>query len=220
MLLKKAQPVGRLTPRQVQLLRIIARVQASHCYSPTIGELASELGISRSTTFEHIGELRRKGLLSAHAGRARSLKLTSRAQSLLSSLVERACNSSAAPAEDIPLVGTVAAGLPMEAIENISSLSLASCFGCAADTFALKVRGDSMIGEDIRDGDYVICRRRAQADDGALVVAVVDNEDATLKRFYKETNRARLEPANEHFEPIYSDNCRIEGVVVGLVRKF
>jgi len=219
MLSKKAQPVGRLTPRQVQLLRIIARVQASHCYSPTIGELAAELGISRSTTFEHIGELRRKGLLSAHAGRARSLKLTSRAQSLLSSLAEQDHDFAPQSADDIPLVGTVAAGLPIEAIEDIDSLSLTSCFG-AADTFALKVRGDSMIGEDIRDGDYVICSRRGVADDGALVVAVVDDENATLKRFHKEANRARLEPANKNFEPIYSDNCRIEGVVVGLVRKF
>jgi repressor LexA len=216
MLLKKPQPVGRLTPRQVQLLRIIVRVQASHCFSPTIGELAAELGISRSTTFEHIGELRRKGLLSAHAGRARSLKLTSRARNLLSSLAE----GPSGEAGEIPLVGTVAAGLPMEAIEDRDGLSLASCFGAGDDVFALEVRGDSMIGEDIREGDYVICRRRAVADDGGLVVAIVDNENATLKRFYKERSRARLEPANEDFEPIYSDNCRIEGIVVGLVRKF
>ena len=219
MLLKKPQPVGRLTPRQVQLLRIIARVQASRCYSPTIGELAAELGISRSTAFEHIGELRRKGLLSARAGRARSLKLTSRAQNLLSGLAEQHCDFSPGVAEGIPLVGAVAAGLPIEAIEDKDCLSMASCFGATADTFALKVRGESMIGEDIREGDYVICRRRPVADDGALVVAIVNNENATLKRFYKETSRARLEPANEDFEPIYSDNCRIEGVVVGLVRK-
>ena len=88
MLLKSTQASRRLTPRQIQLLRIIARVQASHCYSPTIGELAAELGISRSTTFEHIGELRGKGLLSAQPGRARSLKLTSKGQSLLDGLAE------------------------------------------------------------------------------------------------------------------------------------
>jgi len=121
--------------------------------------------------------------------------------------------------DGIPLVGRVAAGAPIEAVEDRDSLSLASCFGAGDDVFALEVRGDSMVGEDIRDGDYVICRRRAVADDGALVVAIVDNEDATLKRFYKERGRARLEPANDDYEPIYSDNCRIEGVVVGLVRR-
>jgi len=215
MLLKSTQAKGRLTPRQVQLLRIFARVQARHCYSPTIGELAAALGISRSTTFEHIGELRGKGLLSAQPGRARSLKLTSKGQSLLSRLAE----GPSASVDGIPLVGRVAAGAPIEAVEDRDSLSLASCFGAGDDVFALEVRGDSMVGEDIRDGDYVICRRRAVADDGALVVAIVDNEDATLKRFYKERGRARLEPANDDYEPIYSDNCRIEGVVVGLVRR-
>jgi repressor LexA len=107
----------------------------------------------------------------------------------------------------------------MEAIEDRDGLSLASCFGAGDDVFALEVRGDSMVGEDIREGDYAICRRRAVADDGALVVAIVDNENATLKRFYTESSRARLEPANDDYEPIYSNNCRIEGVVVGLVRK-
>ncbi len=91
--------------------------------------------------------------------------------------------------------------------------------GGADDTFALEVRGDSMIGEDIREGDYVICRRKAVAENGRLVVAIVDDENATLKRFYREKDRVRLEPANGDYDPIYSDNCRIEGVVVGLVRK-
>jgi repressor LexA len=76
-----------------------------------------------------------------------------------------------------------------------------------------------MIDEDIRQGDYVICRRSAVADNGQLIVAIVDEENATLKRFYKEKNRARLQPANDDYPPIYSDNCRIEAVVVGLVRK-
>ncbi|MHC4335140.1 MAG: LexA family protein [Planctomycetota bacterium] len=147
MLLKSTQASRRLTPRQIQLLRIIARVQASHCYSPTIGELAGELGISRSTTFEHIGELRGKGLLSAQPGRARSLKLTSKGHRLLSGLAE----GPSASADGIPLVGTVAAGLPMEAIEDRDCLSLASCFGAGDDVFALEVRGDSMVGEDIRE---------------------------------------------------------------------
>ncbi len=108
----------------------------------------------------------------------------------------------------------------LEAVENVECLSLNSCFGTADDIFALEVKGDSMINEDIREGDYVICRRSSVADDGQLVVAIVDEENATLKRFYKEKNRARLQPANDDYQPIYSDNCRIEAVVVGLVRRF
>jgi repressor LexA len=110
--------------------------------------------------------------------------------------------------------------VPLEAVEDIGSLSLDSCFGTGDDIFALEVSGRSMINEDIREGDYVICRRSRVADNGQLVVAIVDNDNATLKRFYKEKTHVRLQPANEDFEPIYSDNCRIEAVVIGLVRKF
>jgi len=117
------------------------------------------------------------------------------------------------------LAGTVAAGVPLEAVENVESLSLNSCFGDGGDIFALEVKGDSMINGDIRQGDYVVCRRSSTAYNGQLVVAIVDEENATLKRFYKENTRARLQPANDDYEPIYSDNCRIEAVVIGLVRK-
>ena len=119
----------------------------------------------------------------------------------------------------IPLSGMVAAGMPVEAVENAESLSLNSCFGSRDDILALEVKGDSMIGADIQEGDYVVCRRSAVANDGQLVVAFVDQENATLKRFYKEKSRARLQPANDDYEPIYSYNCRIEAVVIGLVRK-
>lgn len=157
----------------------------------------------------------------AQAGRARSLRLTSKAQKLLKGL---ACQSKERNLQNdeagIPLVGTVAAGEPIEAIENKDSLSLSSYFAYGDQTFALEVKGDSMIDDGICDGDVVICRRSEVADNGQLVVAIVDDENATLKRFYKEKTRARLQPANEDYAPIYSDNCRIEAVVVGLVRKF
>ena len=109
--------------------------------------------------------------------------------------------------------------LPLYAIENRDFLSLESYFGIDDDTFALEVRGDSMLDNDIHDGDYVVCQRRCAAENGQLVVAIVDNDNATLKRFYKEESRVRLDPANDQYEPIYSDNCRVEAVVVGLVRK-
>jgi len=210
---------NQLTPRQLQLLRAIAHSQASRCYSPTIAELARELHISRSTVFEHIGELRKKDLLCGCPGKARSLKLTSAAQELLSRVEPRSSPDQTGLHTSIPLLGVVAAGLPIEAVENAERLSLESYFAIDDNTYALEVRGDSMIDADIRNGDYVVCRRRCAAEDGQLVVAIVDNENATLKRFYREDSRVRLEPANDDYDPIYSNNCRIEAVVVGLVRK-
>jgi repressor LexA len=208
-----------LTPRQVELLRSIAAFQQSRCCSPTIGELADQIGVSRSTTFEHIEGLRGKGLLSGRSSKARSLVLTSKAHRLLERANEQQTNDNPQQEEGIPLAGRVAAGAPIEAIENKESLSLDNLFGMSGDIFALEVRGDSMTGEGIENGDYVICRKSSTADDGQLVVAIVDNENATLKRFYKEKSAVRLQPANEQYEPIYSRNCRIEGVVIGLMRR-
>ena len=213
-----------LTPRQVQLLNRISDFHCSRGYSPTIGELAETLDISRTTAFEHIEQLRRKGFVSGRQGpstklRARSLTLSLKARRLLNKLTIQSPHNAEESLEGIPLAGIVAAGLPVEAIENKQFLSIESCFGNGGDIFALEVRGDSMTGENIRQGDYVICKRASSAADGQLVVAIVDNDNATLKRFYKEQTRVRLQPANDNYEPIYSDNCRIEGVVVGLVRK-
>lgn len=148
------------------------------------------------------------------------MKLTLNAQGLLEKLADYSTDSYYQPSTGIPLVGRVAAGLPIEAIEDKDYLCLSCHFGSCDDIFALEVTGDSMIDDDIRDGDYVICRRSRIADNGQLVVAIVDEKEATLKRFYKEKDSARLQPANDDYEPIYSDNCRIEAVVVGLVRKF
>ncbi|TFG45658.1 MAG: transcriptional repressor LexA [Candidatus Brocadiia bacterium] len=208
-----------LTPRQLQILKATARFQSSKCYSPTIAELASALSVSRSTAFEHIAELREKGLLTASPGRARSLIVTSRAQELL----EQAGDSHediTSVCEGIPLAGKVAAGLPIEAVEDLQRLSLDSCFGNDSDIFALEVTGDSMIDDGIYDGDYVICRRCETAHNGQLVIAIVDDDNATLKRFYRERDRIRLQPANDNYEPIYCSNCRIQAVVTGLIRKF
>ena len=220
MRLRSAQPAIQLTPRQLQLLQMVARFQENRCYSPTLAEMASELNISRSTVFEHLAELRRKGLLSGYQNKARSLKVSSHGQELLSELSEQSSSTYTTEVNSIPLAGSVAAGVPVEAVENIESLSLSSTFGSGDDIFALEVSGDSMIDEDIRRGDYVICRRSRVAHGGQLVVAIVDDENATLKRFYKEKDQARLQPANDNYQPIYTDNCRIEAVVIGLIRKF
>lgn len=213
-----AKPTIQLTPRQLQLLKILACFQENQCYSPTIAELAAQLNISRSTVFEHIVELRRKGLLSSYPNRARSLSLTWPAQELLSHLGDQTDPGKQNETTGIPLYGKVAAGIPLEAVENVEYLSLTNCFG-AGELFALEVKGDSMTNEDIHQGDYVICRRSDVAENGQLIIAIVDKENATLKRFYKEQGQARLQPANDNYEPIYSSNCRIAAIVVGLVRK-
>jgi repressor LexA len=217
--LKTVQPTIQLTPRQLQLLQMIARFQQNRCYSPTLSEMASELNISRSTVFEHLTELRRKDLLSGYPNKARSLKVSSQGQKLLSELPGQS-SQTYMESSGIPLAGTVAAGVPTEAVENVELFSLDSAFGSGDGIFALEVAGDSMIDEDIRQGDYVICRRSRIAEDGQLVIAIVDDQNATLKRFYKEKDRARLQPANDDYQPVYTDNCRIEAVVIGLIRKF
>lgn len=216
---RDTDPIDGLTPKQLQVLRHIAAFHDRQRYSPTIAELATQLRLSRSTVFEHLGELQRKSLLTTSPGRARSLRVTPKGRRLLES----------APAEGpveepprtaVPLLGQVAAGFPVEAVENPDSVSLRSCFGTGDELFALQVSGDSMIEENIRPGDYVICRRAEVAENGEIVVALVNDGQATLKRFYREKGRARLQPANCRYDPIYSDNCRIEAVVVGLLRKF
>ena len=208
-----------ITPRQLAVLKAIAHFETSCCYSPTIAELANQLSVSRTTVFEHIAGLRGKNLLDGTKGKARSLKLTKQASQLLDNL-----NSTEQYKEQssgsIALLGNVAAGAPIDAIENRQELSLTSVFGNSDDVFALEVRGDSMIDAGLNTGDYVVCKRTSNATDGQIVVAIVDNDTATVKRFYQEANRIRLVPANENYEPIYTDNCRIEGVVLGSISKF
>jgi repressor LexA len=201
-----------LTPRQFQVLKLVENHQRSRCYSVTLQELATSLGTSKTTAFEHIAGLKEKGLLSAQSGKARSLSLTRKAQRLLEQ------HPDIDEPDGIPLLGRVAAGVPIEAIENIEHISLQSEFG-SENTFALKVQGDSMTGDGIFDGDYVLCKRTQTAQNGKIVAAVVDNDSATIKRFYRENDRIRLEPSNPNYEPIFTQNCQIAGIVVGLMRK-
>ena len=209
-----------LSPRQIEALHSIAKhLSSKHC-SPTIKQLAQALSISRTTAYEHIAVLREKGLLKASTGKARCLILTQEATRLLEQshlqsqpeLVEYAGDA-------VPLLGLVAAGEPIEAIQSDETLSLSSQFS-GNNVFALRVSGDSMIDDDIRHGDYIICEKAASARNGQLAVLIVDNDTATVKRFYREKNHARLEPANADYQPIITSNCRVEAIVLGLVRKF
>lgn len=207
-----AVPRGRkmsrqVTPRQLEILTRIRDHQRSLGYSPTMQELADDLGISKVTVFEHVDTLVRKGLLRRSAHRARSLEVTAAAQF---------------PDERptlLPLMGRIAAGLPIEAVENAEALDLEEVFASSADTFVLRVKGDSMIDEQIRDGDYVVVERRSTARNGETVVALLADGEATLKKFYREKDRIRLQPANDAFEPIYATRVDIQGVVIGVIRR-
>ena len=161
-------------------------------------------------------------MLTGSSGKARSLELTSPAFSLLEEIKQNSDFDTDIDyqGEKIPLLGLVAAGVPIEAIQDDLSISLQEQFGLTDDVFALEVRGNSMIEENICDGDYVICKKSAHAANGQLAVILVEEQNVTLKRFYKEKDQARLQPANENFQPIYSNDCKIEAIVLGLVRKY
>lgn len=196
-----------MTPRQLEILKRIRDHQHSHGYSPTMQELADELDISKVTVFEHVDALVDKGMLRRLPHKARSLELTS---------------SVRLPDERptlLPLMGRIAAGRPIEAVEDAESLDLEAIFAQRGETFVLEVTGDSMIDDQICDGDFVVVEKRKTANNGEIVVALLEDGEATLKRFYKERKRFRLQPANEAFEPIYVDRLDIQGVVIGIVRR-
>ena len=197
-----------LTPRQVEILTLIRDYRRSEGYSPTLQEIGDELRISKITVFEHVEALLKKGMLTRRSNKARSLELTSSVQ---------------LPDERptlMPLVGRIAAGAPIEAIEVPGSIDLEEVFASRRPVRALTVVGDSMIDEHIRDGDLVIYEERSNPRNGDTVVALIKGEEATLKKFYKEKNRVRLQPANEAYAPIYTRNVQVQGVVIGVLRRY
>jgi repressor LexA len=195
-----------MTPRQLEILTLIRDTRRSHGYSPTLQELADELGISKITVFEHVETLIRKGLVTRRSNRARSLEVTGLAR---------------LPDErptQLRLVGRIAAGYPLEAIETPDVVDLEDWFTSRHPIAALTVVGESMIDEHIAEGDVVVFEQRSNARNGDTVVALVDGE-ATLKRFFKEKKRIRLQPANSEYRPIYARNVDVQGVVIGVIRR-
>ncbi len=205
---RRREPVEMLnmTPRQLEILTFIRDTRRSKGFSPTLQEVADELDISKVTVFEHVEALLKKGMLVRHANRVRSLELTSTAQ-----LPDQRPTL-------IPLLGRIAAGQPIEAIENPEAVDLEEVFSSRHRVGILQVTGDSMVDDQIRDGDWVVFEKRSNARNGDTVVAVVDG-DATLKRFYREKNRIRLQPANERYKPIFVRDVDIQGVVIGVIRR-
>lgn len=203
-----------LTPKQLHILTRIRDLRLARGYSPTMQELADELGVSKVTVFEHVEALIKKGALRRDPNKARSLEVNPRFR-----LPDEERSSR------LPLVGAIAAGSPIDAVEGRESIDLEEMFAkprTGAGNFVLRVRGDSMIEEQIRDGDYVVVEKRNTARNGQTVVALLDNGEATLKKFYREGHRVRLQPANPAYEPIWVEPHRvqIQGVVVGLIRTY
>ena len=198
--------MANLTPKQFQIVRFLQDYWVEHEYAPTMQEIADHLGVSRPTVFEHIEALEKKKVLTREPTLARGVTLAP---------------EYSPEAGRLPLVGRIAAGRPIEAIEDTELLDLESLFrGRPGETFALQVRGDSMIDEQIRDGDYVIVQKRQSARDGETVVAILPDGEATLKKFYKEKGHIRLQPANPTMQPIYAPTVTIQGVVIGVLRKY
>lgn len=218
-----------ITPKQFEALRHVEIFQKNRCYSATIGELAQALNISRTTAYEHIAGLREKKLLVQSTGKARCLRLTSAGEKLLKQARRiQSEQPDAVQAEEytnqdsnaVFLRGRVSAGYGIDAIEEQTPFSLPDMFGNREDIFVLQVSGRSMINAGFDDGDYVVCRYAQIADNGQIVIALLGEEQATMKRFFRDAKSARLMPENDDFDPIYSNNCRIQAIVIGVIKRF
>jgi repressor LexA len=199
-----------LTKRQRQILDYIESFIDTYGYSPSFEEIASNFGYSSlATVHEHLSNLEIKGLIRKNYNRSRSLELV---------------RSEMAPvAVELPLLGSVAAGLPIEAVEQQETIAVPHDLLRSGNNYVLRVRGDSMVDEQIRDGDYIIVNSRQTADNGEMVVALVHGDSATVKKFFREKDgKVRLQPANPTMLPFYydADEVEIQGIVVAVIRKY
>ena len=204
-----------ITLRQRQVYDFIAEFVQKNQYSPSFEEIGEGLGLSSlATVHKHITNLEKKGLLSRDYNRSRSIDLLPPKGKLKQSM---AVNTAVV----LPLVGRIAAGRPIEAVQNNETISLAD-FVRSKEVFVLEVRGESMQDEAILDGDYVLVEKTKTAHNGDIVVALVDASDATLKRFYREGDNIRLQPSNATMKPIIvpAANVEVQGRVIGVLRKY
>lgn len=194
-----------LTQRQQEIYEFIKDKILNRGYGPTVREIGAAFEIrSPNGVMCHLKALERKGLILREQGMSRAIQLTDQPQ------LKRA---------SLPMCGQIAAGTPVLAVEQAERIDFGPLFQ-DADHFCLKVRGESMIDAHIADGDYAVIRKQPHARDGEIVAALVDHDDATLKKFYREDHRYRLEPCNPTMSPIYSQNVEILGVLVGLIRNY
>ena len=197
-----------LTKRQQEILNYLRAFLEGRGYAPTLEEIAGHFGLaSLNGVYKHLRALEERGFIKRLANQARSIQI----------LDEKTSSQ-----HRLPLLGYIAAGEPVEAIVNTEEISVPENFLSKEQNYVLRVRGDSMIEEHIQDGDYVIVERREEACNGETVIALIDGENSTIKKFYREGGKVRLQPANSVLQPIRLDEgrVRIQGVVVGVMRKY
>lgn len=202
-----------LTPKQLKILQLIRDCRVRHGYSPTMQELADQIGVSKVTVFEHVEALIKKGALTRDPNKARSLSIA---------------DGVVVPDEGrplrFPLVGKIAAGYPIEKVEDRDEIDLLDIVGPRPGRngamFALRVQGESMKDEGILEGDYILVERADSASNGDRVVALLPNGETTLKTFYREGDKIRLQPANPEFQPIVVKDCKVQGIVRSVLRRY
>ncbi len=201
---------NKLTKRQKEILDFIQGFIAEHDYSPSFSEIGTAFGLSSPATIhQHVEALKSKGYLQSDNNAKRALEL------LPSSDLD------IAQAFQLPLAGLITAGEPIEAVETNETIAVPSDLVVNKEnTFVLKVKGDSMKDDGILSGDFVIVERDFYPKNGDIVVALLDNAYATLKRFYREAKRVRLQPANSNYDPIYVNDLVIQGIVKGVIRNY
>jgi len=199
-----------LTRRQKEILDFLGRHIERKGYAPTIEEIGEHFGLSSlATVHKHLTNLQEKGLIKRAWNRSRALELVPTQVSVR--------------AVELPLLGRVAAGTPIEAVQSTETIFVPEDMVGRKSTYVLQVKGDSMIEEQIRDGDYVIVEDRTTARDGEMVIALLDGENVTLKKLYREGGgKVRLQPANSRMKPLFVDQdaVRVQGVVIGVLRKY
>ena len=199
-----------LTKRQREIFDYLNEFIQKHGYAPSLEEIGRRFGLSSlATVHKHLTNLQEKGFIKRAWNRSRS--------------VEMVPARGGGRAVELPVLGFVAAGLPIEAVvESNETLAVPEDFAGKRDTYVLRVRGDSMIDEQIRDGDFVVVENRKTAENGEMVIALLRGTDVTLKKFYRDNGRIRLQPANAAMQPIFAeaDQVQVQGVVVGVMRKY
>ena len=204
-----------LTRRQKQVLDLIVHFIDRHGYSPSFEEIADGLKLtSLATVHKHLQTLEKKGFIRRGYNRSRSIEVTQLPRPVKEEVARHAV--------DLPLMGRIAAGQPVEAIENPETISLGD-FVRGGNVFVLAVKGDSMVDDHILEGDYIIVEQTENANNRDIVVALVGGEEATLKRFFREPNgKVRLQPANSQMEPIVlpAKDVKIQGRVIGVLRRY
>jgi repressor LexA len=200
-----------LTKRQREILNYLGSYAEEHGYAPSFEEIAAQFNYnSLATVHEHLSNLERKGYIKRAYNESRSIEI------LPSDVFPRAI--------ELPLLGAVAAGMPIEALSVNETVVVPDDFvRRTGNHYVLRVRGNSMIEEQIRDGDFVVVHERRSADNGEMVIALMNNASATVKKYYRERDgRIRLQPANETMEPIYvhENDITIQGIVVGVLRRY